>query len=156
MSCKCKEKQIVVAEKAPKALGPYSAAIKIDKFIYCSGQTGLNPSTNQLVDGGIEAQTRQVLINLKNVLEAAGTDLAHVIKTTVFIMDMGDFQKMNAIYGEFFSENFPARSTIQVAGLPKNGMVEIELVAYDPKCDCDNDCDCDETSNDHCCCGHDG
>lgn len=151
MACNCEEKQVVVAEKAPKALGPYSAAIRINHFIYCSGQTGLDPVTNQLVEGGVEAQTRQVLTNLKNVLEAAGTDLAHVIKTTVFIMDMADFQKMNAIYGEFFSENYPARSTIQVAGLPKNGLVEIELVAYDPSCNCD--CDGDEDCGDECCCG---
>jgi 2-iminobutanoate/2-iminopropanoate deaminase len=151
MACNCEEKQVISAEKAPKALGPYSAAIRINHFIYCSGQTGLDPATNQLVEGGVEAQTRQVLTNLKNVLEAAGTDLAHVIKTTVFIMDMADFQKMNAIYGEFFSENYPARSTIQVAGLPKNGLVEIEVVAYDPACNCD--CDGNDDCGDDCCCG---
>ncbi|HEX7557238.1 MAG TPA: RidA family protein [Leptolinea sp.] len=152
MTCKCKEKNVIVASKAPKALGPYSAAIKIDHFIYCSGQTGLNPSTNELVEGGVEAQARQVLTNLQNVLEVAGTDLAHVVKTTVFLKDMADFQKMNAIYGQFFIESYPARSTIQVAGLPKNGLVEIELVAYDPTytCDSDSDCSCD----DDCCCGN--
>ncbi len=132
MSCSCKEKKVVIAPKAPKALGPYSAAIKAGQFIYCSGQTGLNPETNELVEGGVEAQTRQVLTNLKNVLEAAGSDLSYVVKTTVFLKDMADFQKMNAIYGEFFVGNYPARSTIQVAGLPKNGQVEIELVAIDP------------------------
>ncbi|MEI8131199.1 MAG: RidA family protein [Leptolinea sp.] len=153
MTCKCEEKQVISAAKAPKALGPYSAAIKINHFIYCSGQTGLDPATNQLVEGGVEAQTRQVLTNIKNVLESAGTDLAHVVKTTVFIMDMSDFQKMNAIYGEFFTENYPARSTIQVAGLPKSGLIEIEVVAYDPTCECDGGCDCEEGSAEDCCCG---
>lgn len=147
MTCTCKEKKVIIAPKAPKALGPYSAAVKVGHFIYCSGQTGLNPATNELVEGGLEAQTRQVLTNLKNVLEAAGSDLSYVVKTTVFLKDMADFQKMNAIYGEFFTENFPARSTIQVAGLPKNGMVEIELVAIDPSDDeestsTNSDCSC--------------
>ncbi len=134
MSCSCSEKTIVVAPKAPKALGPYSAAVKVGQFIYCSGQTGLNPVTNELAEGGIQAQTRQVLDNLKSVLEAAGTDLSHVVKTTVFLKDMADFQVMNGIYGEYFTESFPARSTIQVAALPKNGLVEIEVVAFDPDC----------------------
>lgn len=150
MTCSCKEKQVVVAPRAPRALGPYSAAIKINHFIYCSGQTGLDPATNELVPGGVEPQTRQVLTNLKNVLDAAGTDLAHVIKTTVFLKDMADFQKMNAIYGEFFTENYPTRSTIQVAGLPKNGLVEIELVAYDPST-CEDESD--GNSDEGCCCG---
>ncbi len=102
----------------------------------------------------MEAQTHQVLSNLKNVLEAAGTDLAHVVKTTVFLKDMADFQKMNAIYGQYFTENYPARSTIQVAGLPKNGMVEIELVAYDPTCTCEDESD--DSCGDDCCCGNKG
>ncbi|GAP21056.1 RidA family protein [Leptolinea tardivitalis] len=146
MSCDCNEKKSIVAPKAPKALGPYSAAVKVGDFIYCSGQTGLDPATNELAEGGVEGQTHQVLKNLKNVLEAAGTDLAHVIKTTVFLKDMADFQKMNAIYGEYFTENFPARSTIQVAALPKNGLVEIELVAVVPSA---ND------GENHCCCNKD-
>ena len=149
MSCSCNEKTVIVAPKAPKALGPYSAAIKVNDFVYCSGQTGLNPETNELAEGGLEAQTHQVLKNLANVLEAAGTDMAHVIKTTVFLKDMADFQKMNAIYGTYFTENYPARSTIQVAGLPKNGLVEIELVAVMP----DDDCDCDDESGCGCGCG---
>lgn len=147
MACSCDEKEAVVALKAPKALGPYSAAIKVGDFVYCSGQTGLNPETNELAEGGLEGQTHQVLKNLTNVLEAAGTDMAHVVKTTVFLKDMADFQKMNAIYGTYFTENFPARSTIQVAGLPKNGLVEIELVAVLPE----DDCDCGEESG--CGCG---
>lgn len=142
MAHSCKEKKVIVAPKAPKALGPYSAAIKAGNFVYCSGQTGLNPETNELVEGGLEAQTHQVLKNLTGVLEAAGTDLAHVVKTTVFLKDMADFQKMNAIYGTYFTENYPARSTIQVAGLPKNGMVEIELVAVMPEDDDDSEEEC--------------
>jgi 2-iminobutanoate/2-iminopropanoate deaminase len=149
MACSCDEKKVVVAPKAPKALGPYSAAIKVGSFVYCSGQTGLNPDTNELAEGGLEAQTHQVLKNLSAVLESAGTDLAHVVKTTVFLKDMADFQKMNAIYGSYFTENYPARSTIQVAGLPKNGLVEIELVAVLP--DDDGDCDCGEEGG--CGCG---
>jgi 2-iminobutanoate/2-iminopropanoate deaminase len=139
MAHSCKEKTVIVAPKAPKALGPYSAAIKVGDFIYCSGQTGLDPATNELAEGGLEGQTHQVLRNLKNVLEAAGTDLSYVVKTTVFLKDMADFQKMNAIYGEYFTESFPARSTIQVAGLPKNGLVEIELVAVLPAEEDDSD-----------------
>jgi len=149
MAHSCKEKTVIVAPKAPKALGPYSAAIKVGDFIYCSGQTGLDPVTNELAEGGLEGQTHQVLRNLKNVLEAAGTDLSHVVKTTVFLKDMADFQKMNAIYGEYFTESFPARSTIQVAGLPKNGLVEIELVAVFPSSDDDSD----EESGCGCGCG---
>ncbi len=136
MSKSCKEKSIVVAPKAPKALGPYSAGVKVGQFVYCSGQTGLNPVTNELAEGGIEAQTRQVLDNIKNVLDAAGLNLSHVVKTTVFLKDMADFQVMNGIYAEYFTENYPARSTIQVAALPKNGLVEIEVVAFDPNTDC--------------------
>jgi 2-iminobutanoate/2-iminopropanoate deaminase len=151
MACSCDEKKAVVAPKAPKALGPYSAAIKVGDFVYCSGQTGLNPETNELAEGGLEGQTHQVLKNLANVLEAAGTDMAHVVKTTVFLKDMADFQKMNAIYGTYFTENYPARSTIQVAGLPKNGLVEIELVAVLPEEDCD--CECGEESGCGCGCG---
>jgi 2-iminobutanoate/2-iminopropanoate deaminase len=122
-------KMIVTTDKAPKAIGPYSVAIKTDSLIFASGQAGLDPATGELVHGGIEAETRQVLTNLKNVLEAAGTDLAHVVKTTVFLKDMADFPKMNAIYAEFFPTNPPARSTIAAAGLPKGAAVEIEAIA---------------------------
>lgn len=147
MSESCTEKKVIVAPNAPKALGPYSAAIKAGHFLYCSGQTGLDPQTNELAEGGVEGQTHQVLKNLKAVLEAAGTDMSQVVKTTVFLKDMADFQKMNAIYGTYFTENYPARSTIQVAGLPKNGLVEIELVAILPE---DEDCNGEGCG---CCCG---
>ncbi len=122
-------RQVIVAPKAPKALGPYSAAIETDSFIFCSGQTGIDPATGELASPDLEAQTRQVLTNLQHVLEAAGSGLEKVVKTTVFLRDMADFPKMNAIYAEFFPSNPPARSTIAVAGLPKNASVEIEAVA---------------------------
>lgn len=122
-------KKIVSTEKAPKAIGPYSQAIRIENLIFTAGQVGLEPSTMELVEGGIEAETRQVLTNLKNVLETADSGLKFVVKTTVFLQDLAEFAKMNAIYAEFFPENPPARSTVQVAGLPKGALVEIECVA---------------------------
>ncbi len=122
-------KRVVYTEKAPKAIGPYSQAISIGNMVYTAGQVGLDPVTMELVPGGVEEQTRQVLANLKNVLEAAGTSMGNVIKTTVFLKDMGDFAKMNAIYTEEFHENPPARTTVAVAGLPKGALVEIECVA---------------------------
>jgi 2-iminobutanoate/2-iminopropanoate deaminase len=122
-------RNVVTTEKAPKAIGPYSVAIQTDGFVFCSGQLGLNPETGDLVVAEVEAQTRQALTNLKNVLEASGSSLEMVVKTTVFLKDMADFPKMNAIYGEFFSSKPPARSTIAVAGLPKGGLVEIEVIA---------------------------
>jgi 2-iminobutanoate/2-iminopropanoate deaminase len=123
------EKKVIQSEKAPKAIGPYSVAIESGGFLFCAGQTGIDPATGDLVSPELEAQTRQVLTNLKNVLEAAGSGLDKVVKTTVFLRDMADFPKMNAIYAEFFSSNPPARSTIAVAGLPKGGIVEIEAIA---------------------------
>ena len=123
------DKKIVVSDKAPKALGPYSVANLAGMFVFASGQLGLDPATGELVPGGIEAQTRQALTNLRNVLEAAGASLETAVKTTVFLKDMAEFAKMNAVYAEFFPANPPARSTVQVAALPKNGAVEIEVVA---------------------------
>lgn len=122
-------RNIVTSENAPKAIGPYSAAIQTDGFVFCSGQLGLDPVSGELVSGEVEAQTRQALTNLKHVLEAAGSSLEQVVKTTVFLKDMADFPKMNAVYGEFFAAQPPARSTIAVAGLPKGGLVEIEALA---------------------------
>jgi 2-iminobutanoate/2-iminopropanoate deaminase len=122
-------KKIIHTDKAPKAIGPYSQAIRTENIVFTAGQIALNPVTGELVEGGIEEQTRQVLTNLKAVLEAGDSGLAYVIKTTVFLKDMNDFPKMNAVYSEFFSGNPPARSTIAVAGLPKGGLVEIEAVA---------------------------
>ena len=122
-------KKIVSTEKAPKAIGPYSQAIRIDNLVFTAGQVGLNPATMEIVEGGVEAQARQVLTNLKNVLEAADSGLNFVVKTTVFLQSMSDFAAMNGIYQEFFPENHPARSTVAVAGLPKGALVEIECVA---------------------------
>jgi 2-iminobutanoate/2-iminopropanoate deaminase len=122
-------RNVIRTNKAPKAIGPYSVAIKTETLVFTSGQIGLNPENNELVSGGIEDQTRQVLLNLRNVLEAAGSKIENVVKTTVFLKDMSDFQKMNSIYGEFFNQDPPARSTVAVAGLPKGALVEIEVTA---------------------------
>lgn len=126
------EREIIISEKAPKAIGPYSVANRFDRFIFTAGQLGLDPQTMELVSGGIEAETRQALINIQNVLTAAGSSMSNVVKTTVFLRDMGDFSTMNAIYGEFFGIDSPARSTVQVAALPKGGAVEIEVIAVLP------------------------
>lgn len=122
-------KKIVSTDRAPRAIGPYSQAVRIESLVYTAGQIGLDPTSMELVAGGIEAQTRQVLTNLKHVLEAAGSGLKYVIKTTVFLIDMSEFGAMNAVYAEFFAENPPARSTAGVASLPKGAAVEIECVA---------------------------
>ncbi len=122
-------RKVITSDKAPKAIGPYSVAIRVANLVYTSGQTGLDPDSGDLVPGGVEAETRQVLTTLKHVLESAGSGLEHVVKTTVFLKDMADFAKMNAVYAEFFPADQPARTTVAVAGLPKNGSVEIEAVA---------------------------
>ncbi len=124
------KKEIIVSEKAPKALGPYSVAVKAGNLVYTAGQLGLDPGTGEFAPGGIEGETRQALENLKNVLEAAGSSLENVIKTTVFLRDMDEFTAMNGVYGQFFTEKFPARSAVQVARLPIDGAVEIEAVAF--------------------------
>ena len=126
------KRDIVHTDKAPKAIGPYSQAIRTETMIYTAGQTGLDPATGELIGSTVEEQTRQVLINLQNVIEAAGSTIGNVVKTTVFLKDMNDFSKMNAIYTEFFGQNPPARSTVEVAGLPKGGLVEIEAVVLVP------------------------
>ena len=127
------KRQTVTAPGAPKAIGPYSHAVKVGQLLFASGQLGFDPQTMTLVEGGIEAETRQVLLNVKAILEAAGTSLSQVVKTTVFLRDINDFAKMNAVYGEFFTQNPPARSAVQVAALPRNGAVEIEVVALLPE-----------------------
>jgi len=122
-------KKIIHTHKAPEAIGPYSQAVRIENMVFTAGQIGLDPLSMEIVEGGVEAETRQVLMNLKQVLEAADSGLNYVIKTTVFLRDMSDFPRMNAIYAEFFSENPPARSTVAVQALPKDVAVEIEAVA---------------------------
>ena len=122
-------KKVIASEKAPKAIGPYSVAIRAGMFVFASGQLGLDPDSGNIVQGGIEAETRQALTNIRHVLADSGSGMDAVVKTTVFLKDMADFLKMNAVYGEFFPENPPARSTVQVAALPRDGSVEIEAVA---------------------------
>ena len=124
-----KGKKVITSEKAPRAIGPYSIAIRVENMVFTAGQIGLDPTKGELVPGGIQAETRQVLANLKHVLAASDSSLESVIKTTIFLKDMADFAKMNAIYAEFFTQNPPARSTVAVAGLPKGACVEIEAVA---------------------------
>jgi 2-iminobutanoate/2-iminopropanoate deaminase len=124
------EKEVITTEKAPKALGPYSAGIRVGNMIYTAGQVGIDPAIGDIVAGGIEAETRQVLHNLQAVLKAAGSSLDWVVKTTVFLQDMNEFSRMNAVYAEFFKEKPPARSTVQVGALPKGAAVEIEAVAF--------------------------
>lgn len=121
-------REIISTSKAPGAIGPYSQAVKIDGRVYTSGQIPVNPTTGEVVEG-IEEQTKLVLENLKAVLNAAGTELDKVIKTTVFIKDMNEFAAINKIYGEYFAEPYPARSCVEVARLPKDVRVEIEAVA---------------------------
>lgn len=117
---------------APAAIGPYSQAIAIDGFVFCAGQAALDPATGVLVEGGIEPEAERVMANLTAVLEAAGCAWVDVVKATVFLVDMGDFAAVNAIYGRFVGDPPPARSTVAVAGLPKGARVEIELVARRP------------------------
>ena len=122
-------KKTVSTEKAPKAIGPYSQAVILNGVAYLSGQIPTDPVTNQLVEGDIAAQTERVIMNLKAVLEASGASLESVVKTTVFLKDMGDFPKMNEVYGRFFASNPPARSTVQAARLPRDVSVEIDAIA---------------------------
>lgn len=122
-------KKTINTQNAPAAIGPYSQAIRIDKFIFVSGQIPMNPVTMEIVEGGIEDQTKQVLENLKAILEEAGTNLNNVVKTTVFIKNMEDFSKINEIYASYFVDNKPARACVEVARLPKDVWVEIEAIA---------------------------
>ena len=123
--------EVISTDHAPKAIGPYSQAIETTgvRTVYCSGQIPLDPATGELVSGGIEEQTSRVLENLSAVLAAAGAGFQHVVKTTVFLVDLGDFPKLNEVYGRAFPQSPPARSTIQVAALPRGAKVEIEAVA---------------------------
>lgn len=122
-------KKIVSTEQAPKAIGPYSQAVVSNGFAFLSGQIPINPATGQLIEGDVEAQTVRVLENLKAVLEASGSSLARVVKTTVFLKDMGEFARMNAVYAGYFPENPPARATVEAARLPRDVRVEIDCIA---------------------------
>ena len=116
-------------DNAPKALGPYSQAIEAGGMVFASGQVPIDPATDQFVEGGIKEQTRQSLTNARNILREAGTDLTHVVKTTVFLSDMDNFAAMNEVYAEFFQQPYPARSAVAVKDLPKGALVEIECIA---------------------------
>jgi 2-iminobutanoate/2-iminopropanoate deaminase len=122
-------KKIISTDRAPKAIGPYSQAVISNGFAFLSGQIALDPMTNQLIEGDIVVQTERVIENLKGVLEACGSSLGRVVKTTVFLKDMGEFAKMNEVYGRYFVENPPARATVEAARLPRDVRVEIECVA---------------------------
>ncbi len=122
-------KQIINTKAAPAAIGPYSQAIQVGNLVYTSGQIPINPATGSFVEGGIQEQTRQSLNNVKAILEETGLGMENVIKTTVFMADMGDFAAMNEVYAQFFVEPYPARSAIAVKTLPKGALVEIEVVA---------------------------
>lgn len=122
-------KDVVLTDKGPKPIGPYSQAIKINGLIYLSGQVALDPRSNEFLGGDIAQQTERVMENVKAILEAGGSNLNHVVKTTVFLKDINDFAAMNEVYGRFFKAAPPARSTVQVAKLPKDALVEIEVIA---------------------------
>ena len=122
-------RDVIKSNRAPKAIGPYSIGIKTTELIFTAGQAGIIPETGNVIEGGIENETRQTLQNIKNILEEAGSSLKLVVKTTVFLREMADFTRMNAVYAEFFTENPPARTTVQAAALPKNVAVEIEAIA---------------------------
>lgn len=123
-------KSAISTTEAPKAVGPYSQGVSFEKLIFTSGQIGLDPRTGKLVPGGIIEQTRQVMQNVTAILTAAGSDLRNVIKTTIFLTDIKDFPKVNEIYAEHFPDTLPARSTFQVAALPLDAMIEIEMIAH--------------------------
>ncbi len=137
------EKEIIATDKAPAAVGPYSQGVRLGSLVFSAGQLGLIPGTKDFAGPDIESQTRQALENLKGVIEASGSCLEHVVKVTVFLQDMDEFPRMNAVYAEFFSERPPARSAVEVAALPLGGRVEIEAIVE--ACDChgdEKDCDC--------------
>jgi len=122
-------KTIISTEQAPKAIGPYSQAVVANGWVFLSGQIPLDPATNQIITGDIAAQTERVLENLKSVLAAAGSSLERVVKTTVYLKDMGEFAKMNEVYGRYFASNAPARATVEAARLPRDVSVEIDCIA---------------------------
>jgi 2-iminobutanoate/2-iminopropanoate deaminase len=123
------DKAVISTANAPKAIGPYEQAIKVGEFVYCSGQIPLDPTTGNVVDGDITVQTRRVMENLRAVVEAAGSSFERVVKTTVFLKNIGDFAAMNAVYAEYLGAAKPARSTVAVADLPRGALLEIELIA---------------------------
>ena len=124
------EKEIILSEKAPTAIGPYSPALKVGNLIFASGQIPVDPETGEMIGGNIEAKTKMVLENLKAVLEPYSIGLENVVKTTIFLKDMNNFVRVNKVYGEYFKEKFPARSCVEVSRLPKDAEIEIEAIAF--------------------------
>ena|SRR5437899_8327204 len=122
-------KEIVLTDRGPKPIGPYSQAVKANGLLYMSGQVALDPKSGEMVGSAIAEQTERVMNNIKGILEAAGSNLHHIVKTTVYLKDMNDFTAMNEVYGKFFAAAPPARSTVQVSRLPKDALVEIEVIA---------------------------
>lgn len=126
------EKEVVRSKKAPQAIGAYSQVIKLDKMLYSSGQIALDASTNTLVEGEIEAQTKKVMDNIAHLLEESHSSFGHVVKMTLYLTNMNDFKEVNGVYQSYFSESYPARSTLEVARLPMNALIEIDFIAYCP------------------------
>jgi 2-iminobutanoate/2-iminopropanoate deaminase len=126
-------KEIIATQNAPKAIGPYSQAVRLNGFVFLSGQVPLDPRSGELVTGSIQVQTERVLENMKAVLQAAGLSFDHVVKTTVFVKDLADFPHMNEVYGKYFGTNPPARSTVEVSRLPRDARVEIEAIAIESR-----------------------
>jgi 2-iminobutanoate/2-iminopropanoate deaminase len=122
-------REVIATDQAPKAIGPYSQAIRANGLVFVSGQIPLDPATQQLIEGDVPAQTGRILRNIKGILEAAGTSMDKVVKTTVFLKNMSEFAAMNEVYGKYFSSNPPARSTVEVSRLPKDVLVEIDVIA---------------------------
>ncbi|HUW35346.1 MAG TPA: RidA family protein, partial [Planctomycetota bacterium] len=123
-------KEIILTQNAPAPVGPYSQAVKVDGWVFASGQIPIDPQTGRMIEGGVAEQTRRVLQNLREVLAAAGVTVNDVVKTTVYMTDLGQFAEMNTVYAEFFGDAAPARATVEVAKLPKNSLVEIECIAH--------------------------
>ncbi|MFP4597854.1 MAG: RidA family protein [Persicimonas sp.] len=127
------KKVIVETDKAPQAIGPYSQAVGFNGLLFCSGQIPIDPKTSEIIDGGVEAQTARVMANLSAVLDARGLDFSHVIRTTIYMKNMSDYEKINEIYGRFFDANPPARAAVEVSRLPKDVLVEIDAIAAVPE-----------------------
>jgi len=123
-------KEIISTKEAPAAIGPYSQAVKVGDIVFVSGQIPLDPATGEMVQGDVEAQTKRVMENLRAVLQAAGAGFEHVVRSTIYLTDLGDFAKVNAIYGSYFPSEPPARATVQVSALPRGSQVEIDVVAH--------------------------
>ena len=121
--------QMIETDKAPKAIGPYSQAVKYENLLFISGQIAIDPKTQEFIGGDVEKQTERVMENIKAVLEEAGLNFNHVIKTTIYLKNINDFEKVNEVYGRYFSEHKPARATVEVSNLPKGALVEIEVIA---------------------------